>query len=292
MKRKLLVYLLLTLLCFSMFAGCGAKPGTVSEETSSVQTGTQGSSQGAAAKAGPLFDKPVTLRIMAPQSPSWPYQSDWYILNAIKEKTNVSFEMITVEDGNMTEKINVSMASGDVPEITFNYDVPLANRYGVEGAYADVMAHKKAMPNFSKWMDENATFVGDFKCADGKLFVMPDQGIQETDRRGWLYRKDIFDKNGLKPPTNDEELYETLKKLKELYPDSYPLACRGLDTLYELSALASSWNTDFPAAPRYFYYDKSKNEWKYGAIEANFKDCLVFYNKLYKEKLMHRIVCL
>ena len=36
-------------------------------------------------------------------------------------------------------------------------------------------------------------------------------------------RVDVFEKNGLEVPKTYDELYESCKKLKEIYPDIYPI---------------------------------------------------------------------
>ncbi len=283
MKRRILTLLLAAALSISILAGCG---GTAPSKETTAQAGTTApaATQENAAKAGPLFESPVTLRLMIPTNPSWPYQKDWYIVQALKEKLNVSFDVIAVDESNIGEKINVTMASGDIPEITFCFDVPLMQRYGVEGAYANVLDYKDQMPNFSKFAEENQSFVGDYKSADGSLYVLPDKGISETDRMGWLYRKDIFEKHGLKAPTNDVEFYEVCKKLKELYPTSYPYAQRDLSSLHRFEWISSSWGAIFPNDTHYLYLENG--QWKSGATDSKMKACFEFFNKLYKEALM------
>ena len=105
MAKKTVLFALSILLIaagFAMFSGCGSQ-GNITGETT-------------AAKTSPLFAKPVTLRLMTPNSPSWPYQKDWYALKMIREKTNVSFEWITINEDQFEERLNTMMASGDVPD--------------------------------------------------------------------------------------------------------------------------------------------------------------------------------
>lgn len=269
MRTRVPIVLLAAVLSLSVLSGCG--------EGSSGRPPATGE--------GRLFDRPVTLRLLTPSHPNWPYQADWYVVKALEEKLNVSFEIITADYAEMREKINVTMASGDIPELVFDFDITTSQRYGAEGAYADITDHRAALPVFSQWMDENREYVENFVSADGSLYIMPDQGISETDRMGWLYRKDIFDKNGLKVPTNDVEFYNVCKRLKELYPDSYPFACRGLADLEKFHWLSSSWGTGFPSDNGYLYLD-GNNEWQFGANDKNLKDCLMFYNRLLTEELM------
>ncbi len=277
MERRILILLLAAILCLSISSGCSTSP---SAGQTTTQAGTPGSEE-----TSRLFDKPVTLRLLTPTHANWPYQADWYVLKMLKEKLNVSFEIITADDAYMREKINIIMASHDIPELVFDFDITTSQRYGAEGAYANILEYIAELPDFAKWMDENKDYIENYISADGSLYIMPDQGISETDRMGWLYRKDIFDKNGLKVPTKDVEFYDTCKKLKELYPNSYPFTCKDLIELERFHWLSSSWGTIFPNDNGYLYLD-GNNEWQFGANHKNLKDCLVFYNKLLAEKLM------
>ncbi len=42
-----------------------------------------------------------------------------------------------------------------------------------------------------------------------------------------MYRKDIFDANGLTPPTNIDELVDVSKQLKEINPEMAGIVVRG-----------------------------------------------------------------
>ena len=47
------------------------------------------------------------------------------------------------------------------------------------------------------------------------------------EANAYMYRKDIFDANGLTPPTNIDELLEVSKKLKEIHPEMAGILVRG-----------------------------------------------------------------
>ena len=57
-----------------------------------------------------------------------------------------------------------------------------------------------------------------WRASDGKLYQIPSYGVNRDVNHGMLYRKDIFDKHGIKMWNNPEEFYQVLKQLKELYP--------------------------------------------------------------------------
>jgi len=86
-------------------------------------------------------------------------------------------------------------------------------------------------------------------------------------------------------PKDEKELYTVLKKLKEIYPKSYPFSFRTTG-LSQFMMLAPSWGTDYQDSTHQLYYDSKAKDFVYGPIEDNFKDMITFYNKLYTEKLI------
>lgn len=283
MKKRIAILWLLIVLCIAATACSTSVPPASSAPTAAATVAATASASASAQPSVPstIFDKPVTLRLLAGVNASWPWQADWYVGKMIQEKTNVTIDFIQSDD--VTTKINTMMASGDVPELTENSDPGTFRKYGGQGAYANILDYLGSLPNFSIWKDQNQQFVGDFLAADGKLYMMPAQGISETDRKIWMYRKDIFDKNNLSVPTNETEFFDTMTKLKQLYPDSYPFSFR--NQLQNFEWYASSWGSSYPNLNN-LYYDPDKKEWRFGPIEDNFKAVLEFYNKLYANKLI------
>ncbi len=282
MMKKFIAISLLVVVCLSLFTACGSTDQNASTGNSSV------SSQDSKTD-GKLFDNPVTLSIMIPSNPSYPYKEDWYIVKALQEKTNVTLKVDAVLNSNnaFDTKLNLVMASGDIPDIISPIGDSVIKKYGDQGAFVDAFdnANMEKTPNFKKWANENKDYVSKFMTYDNKVFMYPEKGIEEANRRGWLYREDIFKKNNLTVPKDEKELYTVLKKLKELYPKSYPFAFRTTG-LSQLMMLAPSWGTDYQDSTHQFYYSTKTKDFTYGPIEDNFKDMITFYNKLYNEKLI------
>ena len=84
----------------------------------------------------------------------------------------------------------------------------------------------------------------------------------------------------MKTWTNDEEFYQTLKKLKELYPSSQPFVTKnGINILNQIAEFnGMRWPSE--------YYDEEAKSWKYGGTDEKFKEILDFVKKLYDEKLL------
>src|SRR5690606_24059867 len=115
--------------------------------------------------------------------------------------------------------------------------------------------------------------------ADGKMYILPNQGIGLTNLMSYLYRKDIFDEHQLTMPNNWDELYTVLKKLKEIYPDSYPLVFR--DGLVKILNIAPAFDPGL-----YYYYEFYKTEWRYGNVEDNYRKIIAYLGKFVAEGLI------
>jgi putative aldouronate transport system substrate-binding protein len=246
---------------------------------SGFASGGQGDKDDGGADTGALFSEPVHISLFKSENPSWPFREDWYIVDLIKRKTNVILD-VTVTNPGYAEKLAVVVASGDIPDIMASIGISTGMRYGNEGAFIDVIEHEKEMPDFAKWRRENAQKLLPFLSGEGKMFVYPLIELGKTEREGYFYRKDIFEKHNIKEPTDSEEFYQVCKKLKELYPDTYPFTFRDWD-MYRLNLYAPQFGAEFD-----YYYDEKSDSWKYGAIEEKCKDMVVFLNRLYKDGLL------
>ncbi|RXZ79557.1 extracellular solute-binding protein [Paenibacillaceae bacterium] len=266
--------LLVTAMGVATIAGCsgGNKVNTPQEPNPAVQE------SGAPSKK--------TFTFLTYSNPSWPYSADWPVWDYLEEKTGVRMEVETPSGGVLADALSLTMASGKLPDLMFTQTKHLADKYGEQGALANVLDYVDEMPNFKAWMEKYPDAVQNTIASDGKMYVLPNQGIGETNRMIWMYREDVFKKHGLKQPATWDELYVTLQELKTLYPDSYPLAFRfGLRTLLNFGAAFNtpiSMNSDVASV----HYDEVAKEWRYGATEENFKTMLTYLNKFYAEKLI------
>lgn len=244
------------------------------------KTETPSAGDGASNAPATTAQTKKTFSMMAESAATWPYSKDWLIWKLIGEKTGVTIDM-QVPAGKSEDTINLNVASGNMPDITFMMNLTLANKYGQQGALANILDYKDQMPNFKKWMDKYPDIAKANIAADGKMYLFPNEGFGETNRIIWLYREDIFKKNNLTAPKTYDELYTVLKKLKELYPKSYPLTFRTGANSGILNHLSPNFATN-----EGYYMDEASKEVKYGPIEDNYKTMVSYLSKFYKEGLI------
>ncbi|MNH89043.1 Lipoprotein LipO precursor [compost metagenome] len=261
----------LIVLSLAVLAGCST--------TKEPQGAASPAPAGTAAATKPLDKK--TFTALLDSNATWPYTKEWPVWKWIEEKTGVTLQVQT-PSGKLADTLNLVVASNNLPDLMYMSSRKDSNKFGQQGALVNILDHIDLMPNLKKWMDQYPEEAKATLSADGKMFMFPNQGFGETNRMVWIYRDDIFKKNNLTAPKTYDELYTVMKKLKEIYPDSYPLSFRLGQIPDEMYAnFTTNFQTDEDA-----YYNFDKKDWAFGPIEDNYKAMLEMWHKFYKEGLI------
>jgi putative aldouronate transport system substrate-binding protein len=244
----------------------------------SSQSNTQGSST-----ASPTDSSKTekTFTALLDNNATFPYSKSWPIWSWLKEKTGVTLEVQT-PSGKLEESLNLAIASKAMPDLMYMPNRKESNKFGQQGALVDLMEYMDKMPNLTAWVKKYPEEAKAALSADGKMYMFPNQGFGETNRMIWLYRKDIFDKEGIQAPATYEELHTALKTLKAKYPDSYPLSIRYGQIPDEMNAnMTVNYGTGEGA-----YYDFDKKEWLFGPTEDSYKEMVGMWKIFYDEGLI------
>lgn len=218
---------------------------------------------------------------------SWPYNENWPVWNYLKEVTGIDLEITAIPGEDFATKIPLMMASPEsFPDMMHTWMKENVDDYALTGAYMAFDDYLDKMPNYSKFLDELSDneyeeLTAQHTSGDGKMYSSITTGKTGSSGYTWMYRKDIFDKHGLQVPTTAEELYQVAKKLKELYPESYPLCFR--DGLGKFIIWGPAWQNDFTFRT---YYDYKTGEWKYGTREPVAREMVEYFLKLKEEGLV------
>ena len=220
---------------------------------------------------------------------SWPYQDDWAVWKYIREGIGGTINVNAVPATDFATKFPLIMASKDGMPDVFGFQgrpVGFAD-YCEQGAFVALDDYPELVKDYNDFWDSLPEDQQEYRNVrkspvDGKIYFAPIYGTERsTNVRAWLYRKDIFEKHNLEVPTTTEELYQVSKKLKELYPDSYPFSMRA--GMQNLGVIGSTWKPNF--RPR-AYYDFENEKWSYGATEDTMLEMITFLKKMYDEKLI------
>jgi putative aldouronate transport system substrate-binding protein len=251
-----------------------------------------GSSAGWSAPKTTVSAKPIKVSIFLQDRPESMISNDLPIIKAITARTNVSFDFIPgpASDDQCREKLNIIVASGDVPDIVAAGPFGMVDMqsFASKGLFAplDDLIPKYA-PNFAKILKENPAIAKGLRATDGKIYFFPFLGAVKTSKV-FMIRKDWLRKLDLKEPKTLDDWYTALKAFKEKNPNGngkkvYPFTGRngqaGVLVFMEAYGL-SGFELD-----EQFYVDNS-GKVKYAYIDPKFKTVLAFLNKLYKEDLI------
>jgi putative aldouronate transport system substrate-binding protein len=187
MKRIILI-----LLALAVLAGTAAARG-------------QGEAAGAAKKT-------VTLKYLVYEHPNYPVNNDTPVLAELLKKTGVKIEWVPVPDAGYTEKLNLILASGDIPDLA-SMNISLINEYSQKGAFLPLEdLIDKYAPSLRKQLTPQVKIV--VVNIDKKIYGLPTVNEWRRDRGSVLVRDDYLKKLGIKEPDNIAELEAMLRKFK------------------------------------------------------------------------------
>lgn len=209
--KPLVAGLAMTVALSGVLAACGAQPDN--SGGAPAPGGAAGASNPSAAAEGPL-----QVKIMSTFSTSNPPDPNGTVQKAIEAATNTKLDIQWVSGNNYKERLNVTLSSGDIPDVVM-IDDPFSSLFrnmAKQGAFWDLTPHYPNYPNIGKNISPVAW---DFtKMQDGKNYGVPrPRGLEGA--RYFVLRKDWLDKLGLSVPTTTDELYAVMKAFKEKDPD-------------------------------------------------------------------------
>ncbi|UQZ86807.1 Lipoprotein LipO precursor [Paenibacillus konkukensis] len=186
-----------TLLGCSMVPGAEDNPPAASKEGASDSGGT----------------KRLKISMMFPLYNEPPQKNE--VWKMIEDKFNIEFEPMAVPNNSYEDKLKVTLASGDMPDIILwtKYPDPELNTYVAQGAFAPLDDLIKASPNIMK----TPQGIFDNIKIDGKLYGVP--RTRALNRSAVMIRKDWLDNLGLPVPATMDDVYKTAVKFTTDDPD-------------------------------------------------------------------------
>lgn len=236
-----------------------------------------------------LTDTPVEMRGWAlafvsevPELKSW---NDQVFHKKMAEITNVK---INWEHGSADPQVNaiaLLMAGGNLPDFICGITYEDMNNYALQGAFEPLDDYiAKHSPWLSKLIKERPEVAPFMTAADGKMYRWPrlSQDNRLNAWTGFCIRQDWLDELKLQIPTTTDELYETLKAFKKQDAKRIPMAGDPRMLIWQWG-VGSVCTYQFVAWGD-FAVDGGKV--KYGPIQPQYREAMLYLNKLYKEQLL------
>lgn len=227
-------------------------------------------------------DKPFVITMMNLSVLSEPPKENDPILTAVEKLTNTDLQIQWVPNGTYEEKVNATIASGQLPMVLLVGTPVQSNIKNAmrAGQFWEIGPYLKDYPNLQKALNPEvlkSTAVG------GKYYQINRARSLVGD--GMIYRTDWLDKLGMKPPTNLDEMYEVIKAFATKDPDgngkndtiglAEEKSIRGFKLILAATGGGNVWDI--------------KNNQVVPSHESQaFVDAMNWYKRLYQEKLINQ----
>ncbi|GAB6939444.1 extracellular solute-binding protein [Isoptericola variabilis] len=266
-------------------AACSSDGG---EEGGAGSENTEGSMTDFAADQQFKATEPMDASILWTDWPDLPIKDSWKLFDEIEKRTNVRLKPTNIPFSDATEKRNLLISAGDAPDIIplvyTGEDAPFVS----SGAVLPMSDYVDLMPNFQKYVEEwdLEDMIDNLRQDDGKYYMVP--GLQEVSVPvfSMVIRKDVFDEVGAPVPDTWDELRDGLEKIKQKYPDSYPLA-DGFEAQSMLNYASHAFGT---VAGWGFgngtFWNEDTGQFEYAAASDGYKEMVEYFHGLVEDGLL------
>lgn len=289
MKKGLKVVVAITALSVVLLSACSDNG---SKETAK-QTEAVVDDQVTPAGQFPITKEKTTLKVMVKGSSIVENFATNEFTKWLEEKTNIHIDWEVAPEKTFAEKLNVSLASGDYPDVLLNMSVSPVQQsiYGKDGVFIPLNPYIDKYGVEMKKMFEQVTYVKDLiTMPDGKIYSVPqvnDCYHCSLGQKMWIY-KPWLDKLGLKMPETTEEFYQVLKAFKEKDPNGNGKADE-IPLVGATNGPSSTLDLFLPSA--FIEKDFNLRFVKDGKVQVAFnqpewKEALKYLNKMFAEGLI------
>ena len=178
MKRALKT-LLCGLMASLLLAGCTQTGGSSGSNSSSTESAPESTvSQTSEAAEGettydengvspegtfPIVEEPITLTVMFPSQTAIPDIAENSFTKEYEELTGIHIEWQEVPSDSLADRVNISLSSGDMPDIYLSCGVSLSQQqaYGPQGAFVPLNDYIEQYGEVFQKIEENVPGVAD-----------------------------------------------------------------------------------------------------------------------------------
>ena len=233
----------------------------------------------------PTKSKALEFSMLYNERPLTPYKDDWQILTEYKDRKNVTFNITLGDDSNYQNDIEKAFETGSVPDIVLKVWPKDIEKYANSGLLLPFSDYEDKMPNFMSYIKENNldNELDKIRLDNEKYYILP--GFQrQIQVQQWIYRQDIFEKNNLEMPTTYDELFDSLVKLKKVYPESTPIT-----TLWGGAHLFAMMGAGYDTSAGWSgvkHYNSKLNKWEFSPSTDNYRELYRFLNRCYEADIL------
>lgn len=240
----------------------------------------------------PIVEEEITLDFFAGKDPAT--NDDWndvLLYNEYQELSNIDVNWEMVPFQSISEKRNLALASGDLPDAFHTTGMPPTDilKYGEQGTFValnDLI--EDYAPNFKKILDENPLIKQSVTMADGNIYSFPTVSDPEFASHRIQARpfilKSWLEELDMDMPETTEEYYDFLTAVKNDLNET-PFGGPHIVTLVDY--LQGSFGlSNRGGSNRFIDEDLETGEVRFYPVAEEYKEMLEYLHKLYDEKLI------
>lgn len=251
----------------------------------------------------PIVNEEIEIDIFAGKSATT--ADDWndvLVLNEYETMTNVKINWEQIPADGLSEKRNIILAGGDLPDAFYAANIPVSDiqKYGQQGTFIPLNdLIDEYAPNLSKVLDDNPDIRKGLTFPDGNIYSVPT--VYSPDflslligAKPWI-NQEWLDKVGMENPETTDELYDVLKAFKENdlnengKEDEIPLGSVSMARI--LHWISGAFGVQNKGQLHTLVdEDLETNELRFFPISDDYRDMLDYMNKLYTEELIEQKV--
>ncbi|AUJ24090.1 MULTISPECIES: extracellular solute-binding protein [Virgibacillus] len=246
----------------------------------------------------PIVEEEITIEVFSGQAATT--AEDWNdvpMLNEYEKMTNIDMQWEQVAIDGLAEKRNLTLASGDLPDLFYGTYLPNADvyKYGKQGVLIPLNDFiDEYAPNIKKYLETYPEIKQGITFPDGNIYAIPrlrdpNSPTSLMDDKPWI-NKDILEEVGMDNPETTEEFYTYLKAAKDLSVEGkevIPFSSVSMDRLYHLISGAFGVSNK-GIMHRLIDEDPETGEIRFYRIAEEYKQMLEYMNKLYTEGLIEQ----
>lgn len=263
-KKRLAALVCVAAVTTTLFAGCKSKKAVETVAQDDLMTGA-----------------PTKISIMTTAYTTDPVKMDSEVVKKIEEHTNTKLEINFVPSASYGDKLNITLASGDIPMIIQAPSKTSSIINAVRaGAFWEVGPYIK---NY-KYLNSALPNVLNNTSIDGKVYGL--YRSRPYGRNGFMYRADWLQNIGMSEIKTVDDFYTALKGFTTKDPDK-----NGKDDTYGM--VVTKYAGPFNIMLTWFGAPNGWGEDKDGKLQpafmtSEYMDTLKFWKKLYNEKLINQ----
>jgi ABC-type glycerol-3-phosphate transport system substrate-binding protein len=216
---------------------------------------------------------------------------DDLVATMLKEKFNIVIDRQDISHDNYVNKMTLMFSTNNQPDFIYTVRPEWNLNQWIKAGYLKGLSQQQLehqIPNFEKLYtaEQWHKVYNSISYIDGKMYYFPGKQSSVINM-AWLYRKDVLEQLHMDYPTTTEGMYLTLKSIKNHTGKVPFVAARQLQALWAFSGFMQSFGIPELAIRQLSYEDPfTGNFIPYAFTEQNYRDFLIYMNKLYREGLI------